>query len=196
MTCQNESKTLTPSPSESAAAPVIRPPSKRHAEIMECSEEGRAKFWRSVSKAPHPKGCWIWTGSKDDAGYALIRLKKRAVIASRLSYFLANGNLDETLHVCHTCDNPPCVNPAHLFLGTLTDNVRDCTSKGRHAGQKKTHCPKGHEYTPENILHRKDRPGVRSCRACRLEYDKKIYQRRKLKAEQAKLNQPSNDNPD
>lgn len=76
--------------------------------------------------------CWIWTGSTDKDGYGVAKLRGRRVEkAHRLSFRLHNGDAAGML-VCHTCDNPQCVNPAHLFIGTALDNKSDCVSKGRH----------------------------------------------------------------
>jgi hypothetical protein len=66
--------------------------------------------------------------------------------------------------VLHRCDNPPCTNPSHLFLGDAAANGADMASKGRARSQKITHCPAGHEYTPENTWLDE---GRRRCRACR-----------------------------
>ena len=81
-------------------------------------------------------GCWVWQGSagKDGYGRMVYRLDGQRVIrgAHRVSWEVANGPIPEGMHVLHRCDNPPCVNPAHLFLGTQADNMRDMTRKGRH----------------------------------------------------------------
>lgn len=77
-------------------------------------------------------GCWEWNDSTDSGGYGHLQVNKKYWKAHRYSYFLINGEFDWTLLVCHTCDNPPCVNPDHLFLGTHLDNNLDCVRKGRH----------------------------------------------------------------
>lgn len=86
-------------------------------------------------------GCWNWTASKHKQGYGWFRLNKKMQMAHRISYQLYIGSIKEGLLVCHHCDNPRCVNPGHLFLGTDTDNVQDCVKKGRNrygdnAGEK------------------------------------------------------------
>ena len=95
-------------------------------------------------------GCWIWAGTRFSTGYGLIPQDGRLQKAHRVIWAYVNGPIPPRIHVLHRCDIPLCVNPSHLFLGTNRDNQQDKANKGRHWQQKKTHCPKGHEYTPEN----------------------------------------------
>ena len=81
-------------------------------------------------------GCWLWTGTKWKSGYGYFRKDKKIQTAHRYFYSLYKGNFDPNLCVLHVCDNPSCVNPEHLFLGTHTDNMRDMTAKGRHRNCK------------------------------------------------------------
>lgn len=79
-------------------------------------------------------GCWIWTGAKNSYGYGDCVFLGKRTNASRAAWILKNGEPTEGMVVCHSCDNPVCVNPDHLWLGTQGDNVRDCVAKGRCAG--------------------------------------------------------------
>lgn len=81
-------------------------------------------------------GCWNWTRAHTTYGYGVIRLLKKNIGAHRVSYAQFIGEIPLGMFVCHRCDNPSCVNPEHLFLGTTSDNMRDSSSKGRHKHQK------------------------------------------------------------
>jgi hypothetical protein len=89
-----------------------------------------AHFWEHVVKR---EGCWGWTWHTDAPGYGVIHFQKRLILAHRLSWELHCGPIPDGLCVLHECDNPPCSNPAHLFLGTKPDNNRDRAAKGRSA---------------------------------------------------------------
>jgi hypothetical protein len=84
-----------------------------------------------------PNGCWEWEGSRDESGYGHTTIARRPISTHRLSWETAFGPIPRGLVICHRCDNPPCFNPAHLFLGTYADNARDCLQKGRHRTRRK-----------------------------------------------------------
>jgi hypothetical protein len=90
----------------------------------------------------------------------------RPRLETRMVWETTFGPIPPGLFVCHVCDNPRCINTQHLFLGTPLDNMRDKVAKGRHHNQQKTHCPRGHEYTPENTTYGKGSQG-RKCKECR-----------------------------
>lgn|SRR3954467_3819308 len=77
--------------------------------------------------------CHIWTGARLPKGYGQIKLPKmrKQIYAHRLSYLIHKGEIPKRIQVCHSCDNPTCVNPEHLFLGTAKDNQQDMKAKGR-----------------------------------------------------------------
>lgn len=113
-------------------------------------EHYTALFWSRIRRTP---SCWLWTGNAQ-RGYGRLKVAGRMLRAHRLSWLIHNTarRVPDGLNVLHHCDNPLCVNPAHLFLGTCGDNNRDRAAKGRSRNQNrdKTQCLHGHEFTPEN----------------------------------------------
>jgi hypothetical protein len=133
-------------------------------------------FWSKVNRSNGPNACWPWMAAKKGGDYGLYRGKG----AHRLAWeFCHKTQIPAGLHCCHTCDNPPCVNPTHLFLGTPQENVHDAMRKGRQVARKpgekiKTHCIHGHPFTPENTYIQTP-TGGRACITCRKErYQRKI----------------------
>lgn len=147
------------------------------------------RFWEKVIKTDC---CWMWLASKDPSGYGTILYLGKVHKAHRLSYQLKFGDFDSNLRVLHSCDNPSCVNPSHLFLGTQSDNMQDMVKKGRHGAGKSEvpsykdflkikpkkkvsdFCKNGHDYSKENTRIKivKNR-FVRVCRTCQRNTDKK-----------------------
>lgn len=112
--------------------------------------------------------CWEWTAARHPSGYGTFYFNGKWSRAHRTAWELANGPIPEGLLVLHRCDNPPCVNPRHLWLGTDADNTRDMIAKGRgndpaSVNRRKTHCKQGHPFDEENTI-----PfyGGRRCRMC------------------------------
>lgn len=89
------------------------------------------RFWRNVSRQGD---CWEWTGTKNKKGYGTIDVETRTTLAHRLVLKLTGVDLPDDKKVLHSCDNPPCVRPSHLSVGTSADNNADMVAKGRQKG--------------------------------------------------------------
>jgi|SRR5262245_23874315 len=89
-----------------------------------------ATFWDRFER-PGPDACWPFRGARDRHGYGKLGRSGKIASSHRLAYTLAHGTIPEGLFVCHRCDNPPCGNPAHLFVATAKENQADRVRKGR-----------------------------------------------------------------
>lgn len=154
------------------------------------------RFWAKVLIVPFAD-CWEWIGAKNDTGYGKIsvgsRDNRKEHRAHRFSWEIKFGPIPTGQVVCHKCDNPGCVRPEHLFLGTKKDNSRDMIKKKRGRGHftrgaldkrsnggkwlaAKTNCPAGHPYSEANTFRRR---GRRECRTCIRERTRKQREKRR-----------------
>ena len=128
------------------------------------------RFWRRVSKGDE---CWLWTAYKS-GGYGVLCCGRRGLNrrAHRVAWEITNGPIPEGLYVCHSCDNPSCVRPAHLFLGTQSHNMSDMWRKERRPRklatprQLKTHCKYGHSLGDAIVGRNQQGYRRRACRVC------------------------------
>lgn len=93
------------------------------------------RFWSKVNKTDNANGCWEWQAGRFGGGYGKIAVKHNGkwtgLYAHRVSYELTHGPIPDGMCVCHSCDNPKCVNPSHLWIGTQIENIKDRDIKGR-----------------------------------------------------------------
>lgn len=132
------------------------------------------RFWSKVDRRDIDE-CWPWLAAKDQHGRGQFWARGKLMRAPRIAWELANGaEFPEGMDACHSCDNPNCVNPSHIWPGTARDNAIDAHRKGRVRtpwelgivphNKLKTHCKRGHPFDSKNTC--KLRNGRRQCRAC------------------------------
>lgn len=110
-------------------------------DIPDLSVEEKMSFLAKVDNSRDENKCWPWKASKLSNGYGQLTIKQMHFLAHRISWFIYCGRIPSGLNVLHKCDNPSCVNPNHLFLGTQKENMKDKVDKGRaytgiHKGEK------------------------------------------------------------
>lgn len=137
-----------------------------------------ALFWAKVDTTGE---CWLWTAGVRRDGYGTFWMPgftpSGRVGAHRAAWFFQHGQLPPSdVLLCHSCDNPTCVRPSHLFTGTNDTNMRDMVAKGRHGNQKKSCCRNGHEFSESNT--HTSATGKRSCRLCNAARSRAYKQRK------------------
>lgn len=130
------------------------------------SLEGR--FFEKVNKT---ESCWLWTGALNSRGYGSIGVNGKSVSAHRFSYEMHKAVIPKGMVVCHSCDVRNCVNPEHLWIGTIGDNNRDAFKKDRNglSTRRRTHCRRGHLFDEVGVDKRVKKDGTvyRTCSECR-----------------------------
>lgn len=146
----------------------MTPRNRIEREIGPLSEADRARFFEKVRKG-EGDACWLWTASTNNHGYGWFGVGDAVCLAHRVAWVLEHGSLPSRTKVLHTCDTPACVRPSHLITGTQKQNLEDMATKGRGRNHNtgRSHCKRGHEFTPENTKEFERNGRIeRSCRVC------------------------------
>ena len=137
-------------------------------------------FWNKVKlsdKLYNDEPCWNWVGAKNKQGYGRFNVNGKAVRTHRYSYELFKKSIPTGLVIDHLCKNTSCCNPDHLEPVTQKENTLKGMT-GQHIRVPRTHCKRGHEYTPENIIpHTNNKRG--RCRICKQRMAREYYKRGK-----------------
>lgn len=123
-------------------------------------------------------GCWEYQGWCNEWGYGTMGYRGKTWMVPRLAHVLWKGPIPKGFYICHTCDNPPCANPDHLWAGKSRENLKDCVAKGRHTQANQTHCKHGHPLSGDNVRTYKHGDGKlkRHCQTCvRIGHEKQSY---------------------
>lgn len=142
-----------------------------------------------------PSGCWEWRGSRNEHGYGLLTLTRKGVTGARVHRLMHEryvGEIPEGLSVRHKCDNPPCVNPAHLEIGTHQQNMQDMSERGRHWTSGRTRCPNGHDLTVAGAVKdvRSKGKAYKSCVECARARSRKWSQSARAKERESRPPKP------
>ena len=137
-------------------------------------QESRAYFDERWIPEPNT-GCWLWTNCTNQYGYGLGRLHGRQTVAHRIAWELYRGPIPFRMQIDHMCRVRSCVNPDHLRLVTLAQNVTENSLSGSAVNKAKTHCIHGHPFAGDNLWVEKN--GARHCRICRRVSQRKLVPR-------------------
>ena len=163
--------------------------------MTELTFKDACRLWQKIDVRGVDE-CWPWLASRNHGGYGTFRHNGKTVRVTRLMWALANGKeMPQGSYACHTCDNPACCNPHHIWEGNPLDNMRDCIAKGRRKVGSPTHCAKGHPYSEQGFVWlTSGKRKYRDCTRCKRERARRQYRRkvgRSVRSSQAGENNPN-----